>query len=301
MRAPDPFHTEEPINKTTYETIAARLLHLDSPIRVEEHIAQSTRKGKTQYSTLEAKNSTLDGISFIAHNPPRLASQLDGAKDKWGHRALASMKEDPGHWGLKASFGKTVGTGWREIWRADPYRPTTVLKEPGHVDSMMSMRFGNAGSPLSFTALHCALDKANGQCNIHIDEAGFVLGLPEGVALTPDFYGHLMNELLLKTEFRNWLSGLMPNKTAADAVKEAFRRISLNFPSAANRYAGLTQTVNGMHYPRGLSNGLFTAARLLAPVGATVDLYEGDRYKVQATGTILNGNSSITITLGGEW
>ena len=27
------------------------------------------------------------------------------------------MKEDPSHWALKASFGKTVGTGWREPWR----------------------------------------------------------------------------------------------------------------------------------------------------------------------------------------
>ena len=44
-----------------------------------------------------------------------------------------------------------------------------------------------------------------------------------------------------------------------------------------------------------------SAARTLAPIGVTFDLYEGDRYKVQVTGSSLNGDRSIAITLGGEW
>src|SRR5262245_4755741 len=111
--APDPFKTDPPITergKATYDTIAARLAALDPPIRLAEHTAQgkiqysaqSKKKDKTQFSTLEAKDSTLDGINFIAADPARLVRALEGAKDKWGERALASMKEDPDHWALKA-------------------------------------------------------------------------------------------------------------------------------------------------------------------------------------------------------
>src|SRR5215831_9737971 len=115
--APNPFKTdpEKPFKKATYDTIAARLAALDPPIQIENHIAQSEKQNKTQYSTLEAKDSTLDGINFIAVNPKTLAGALQSAKDQWGQKALASMKEDPDHWALKASFGKTIGTGWREV------------------------------------------------------------------------------------------------------------------------------------------------------------------------------------------
>src|SRR5262249_22676113 len=163
----------------------------------------------------------LDGINFVAVNPRTLAGEFQGAKDQWGQKALASMKEDPDHWALKASFGKTIGTGWREVWRPAPYSPpATVLQEPGKADHVIRMRFGTAGISVRFTALHCAVHEIGGQCNIHIDETGFVLALPTGgVALTPDFYDHLMNELKFKTDFRDWLSGKMPNKTAAHIVE----------------------------------------------------------------------------------
>ena len=305
MIAPDPFKTDPPITargKATYKTIAARLAALNPPIFIERHIAQSEKQGKTQFSTLEAKDSTLDGINFMAADPARLVRALEGAKDKWGERALASMREDPEHWALKASFGKTVGTGWREIWREAPYSPpTTELKERDTADNVMRMRFGTAGSAIRFTALHCAVHEIGAQCNIHIDESGFVLALPKGFALTPDLYDHIMNELKWKTDFRDWLSGLMPNKTAEGIVKEVFRRISIIFPNAANSYAGLDKKINSIRRPSGVANGLWTAGRILAPIGATFDVYDTDRFKVQVTGTILNGDRSITITIGGEW
>src|SRR5262245_47277203 len=157
----DPFKTEKPITergKATYQTIAARLAALNPPILLETHIAETETKDKKQVSTLGAKDSTLDGINFIAAKPALLVSELERAKDKWGERALASMREDPDHWALKASLGRTVGTGWREKWREAPYSsPATVLKEPGKADNVMRMRFGTAGSAIRFTALHCAV------------------------------------------------------------------------------------------------------------------------------------------------
>ena len=126
------------------------------------------------------------------------------------------MKEDPEHWALKASFAKTPGTGWREVWREAPYSSAAAVPPaPGKPDSKLSMRFGTAGNPIRFTALHCAVEE-NGRCNVHIDQSGFVLALPKGVALTPDFYDHIMNELKWKTDFRDWLSGMIDETSDAE-------------------------------------------------------------------------------------
>jgi hypothetical protein len=304
MIAPDPFKTETPISEQgmkTYRAIAARLAALHPPIFLEGHIAQSEQQKKTQFSTLESHDSTLDGINFKADKPKVLADAFQRATDKWGASALASMKGDPDHWALKASFGKTIGTGWREEWREAPYVPAAVPAEPGKADNMFRMRFGTAGTPIRFTALHCAVHEIGGQCNVHIDESGFVLALPKGIALTPDLYDHIMNELKWKTDFRDWLSGAMPNATAARIVKEVIRRISINFPNALNGYADLGRRIHSLHRPRGPVDGLLTAGRLLAPLGLTVDVYENDHFKVQVTGAMGGGDRSITITLGGEW
>ena len=305
MIAPDPFKTERPITERgmkTYRAIAARLAALAPPVFIERHIAQSEQQGKTGFSTLETHESTLDGINFKAENPALLAEAFRCAKDKWGAPALASMKENPGHWALKASFGKTIGTGWREVWREAPYNsPGAVPAESGRAGNLFRMRFGTTGTPIRYTALHCAVHEIGGQCNVHVDESGFVLGLPKGVALTPDLYDHIVNELKWKTDFRDWLSGLMPNETAARIVKEVVRRISINFPNALNGYADLSRRVNSIRRPQGPGDLLRTAGRLVAPLGVTADVYENDYFKVQVTGTIAGGDRSITISLGGEW
>lgn len=305
MIAPDPLKTEKPITArgmNTYRAIAARLAALNPPIFIEKHIAASEQPGRTSCSTLEAHESTLDGINFKAGNPKLLAAAFCRARDKWGAPALASMKENPGHWALKASFGKTIGTGWREVWREAPYSsPNAVPAEPGKADSLLRMRFGTAGSPIRFTALHCAVHEIGGQCNVHIDESGFVLALPKGISLTPDLYDHIMNELKWKTDFRDWLSGLMPNETAARIVKEVIRRISINFPSATNNYADLDRRVKSIRRPETPVDVLVTAGKVLAPVGVTADIYENDSFKVQVTGTIAGGDRTVTISLGGNW
>jgi len=286
----------------TYRTIAARLATLNPPIYIARHIAQSEKQGKTGFSSLEAHDSTLDGINFNANDPKLLAAAFHRAKDALGMPALASMKEDPDHWALKASFGKTVGTGWREIWREAPYSPpATVPQQTGKGDNLMRMRFGTAGSPIRFTALHCAVHEIGGQCNVHIDESGFVLAMPKGVSLTPDLYDHIMNELKWKTDFRDWLSGHMPNETAARIVKEVVRRVSFKFPSSANGYADLDRRINSIRRPGTPGDLLLTAGKILAPLGVTADIHENDYFKVQVTGTMAAGDRTITISIGGDW
>lgn len=306
MIAPDPFKTKDPIDERgmrTFRAIADRLANLNPPIYIERHIAQDERQGRTEFSTLEAHNSTLDGINFRAADPKLLASAFDRVQDKWGNPALTSMKEDPGHWALKTSFAATIGTGWREVWREPEYyvASAAVPAEPGNGNNMFRMRFGTAGAKITFTALHCAVHEIGGQCNIHIDESGFVLGLPQGVALTPDLYGHIINELKWKTDFRDWLSGLMPNETAAKIVREVVRRTGLVFPNAANGYADLDRRVNSIRAPQTPLDLVPTAFKLLRPTGLTFDAYDNDRVKVQVTGTIAGGDRSITLSVGGRW
>ncbi len=305
-RAKNPFETKTPMSqlgKATYEAIASRLAQLNPPVVIANHIAETETPGKAkQFSTLQAHDSTLDGVNFVAVNPAVLVRELEHATDKWGERAFASMREDPDHWALKASFGKTVGTGWRETWREAPYRSSAATpSEPGKADNVMRMRFGTAGSAIRFSALHCAVHEIGAQCNFHIDEEGFVLELPFGFGLTPSLYSHFMNELLLKTDFRNWLSGQISNEKAAEFVRSVLRRTSLVFPSAANGFAGLENTLNSIRRPKGLRNGLWTAARIFRPIGFTFDAYETDAFKVQVTGSFVRGDRSITLTLGGEW
>jgi hypothetical protein len=305
--ARDPFKTDPPLTDRgmkTFRAIAARLAtSLHPPIYIEAHIAQSEKEGKTEFSSLESHESTLDGINFKAENPTLLADAFECARDKWGASALTSMKEDPGHWALKASFGKTIGTGFRETWREVPYDPpTTVPAESGKSDNLFKMRFGTAGNPIRFTALHCAVHEIGGQCNIHIDESGFVLGLPSGIALTPDLYDHILNELKWKTDFRDWLSGLMPNHTASLIVKEAIRRIGFQFPNASNGYADLGNRINSVRQIKGLNwDTLRRVGGFVAPLSVTGDLYDGDNVKVQVTGTMAGGDRTIAISVGGNW
>lgn len=302
--ATDPFKTAKPIGpagRKTFDTIEARLARLNPPVVIRDHVALSRKAGETQFSSLVAGDGVLDGISFLAVDPAALERAFDIAQDKSGKKALASMKEDPGHWALKMSFGKTIGTGWREIWRPEPFRSPSVLAIIGSDMQTRSARFGSPKTSVNFTALHCAVDKVNNGCNVHIDSTGFVLELPTGgVALTANVYDHFMNELLLKTEFRDWLVGSISNQKAAYIVGEAIRRLSIVFPNASNEFAGLERTVNNIRRPSTPFELALTAGKLLRPIGITVDLYESDHFKLQVAGTIVDGDRSVTINISGE-
>lgn len=121
------------------------------------------------------------------------------------------------------------------------------------------------------------------------------------VGLTPNLYDHLMNELLLKADFRDWLSGTMPNKEAARSVREVIPHLSFVFPNAANSYTGLDKIINSLRQPRRLSNGFSTARRIPRPIGVIFEVYDNDRFKVRVTGSDVNGERAITITLVDEW
>lgn len=306
MSVKAPFNTKTPVRNSglsTYRIIAARLAAMNPPIIIEEHIAARPTPGdKAEFSTLIAHDSTLDGISFIAVDPKKLASAFDSATDAWGNKALASMKEDPSHWALKASFGKTVGTGWRETWRvAPPQYSAKPEKGPMGFDPSFQIRFGSAGTPVRYTALHCAVEEIGGITNIHIDENGFVLELPWGVSLSPDLYAHTMEELLVKTDLRDWLVGKMPTHSSAHVVREIFRRISFHFPTSANGFAGLNSKIRTLRRPDVPWDAVKSVARFAAPTGMTFDVYGDDKFKVQFSGSLLDGQRTFTITLGGQW
>src|SRR5438067_5129976 len=118
----------------TYDAIVARCADLIPPVDIATHIKPGT---------LRVANNTLDGITFEAVEPADLEAELSGRmkllgagrSPKPGEGALSfdttrgprpanasmiGMKEDPKHWALKASFGATVGEGFREEWRPPP-------------------------------------------------------------------------------------------------------------------------------------------------------------------------------------
>ncbi|MDA1073300.1 MAG: hypothetical protein O3A63_00885, partial [Proteobacteria bacterium] len=300
-----PFNTKKLLTDrefATFRTIADRLLlgNTKPPLVLENHIAQmkdKTQKPEKEISSLRSTNSTLDGIKFDAVDPKALARIFYDMKDSDGNGLLTSMKEDPDHWPLAKSYGKTVGTGWREPWR--PVRMSLTEDLPaqsGHASNLFRMRFGSAGTPMRFTSLHCSVDEVNGHCNIHIDESGFVLALPKGVSLTLDAYDHWANELLLKTEFRDWLMGKTSSETVKKVIAEVIRRISFQFPNASNGYAGLHNKVKSLRRPQHGGDVIKTAWGLAKPTGMTIDAYDKGDFKVQVTGTMHGGDRTITLT-----
>ena len=313
--APDVLKTDPPIStkgKATFRAIADRLMTLNPPLVIEAHIAQTEKQdaanakweGDEQFSTLKAYDAPLDGINFVAVDPKALAKRLDDARDEWGAKTFTSMKEDPKHWALQLSFMATVGTGWREVWRPDPYTPpgSTQEKPTGTGDDTeYRSRFGDAGTPITYTALHCAVHEVGGKCNIHIDKSGFVLGLPKGVSLTFDMYDHIVNELKLKTDFRNWLVGKESNSTAERAFKEVIRRLQFQFPNAANGYAGLSNKIGSLRRPGTPLDAGWQALKFAAPTGVTFDLVDNEHVKVQAHGTWHSGDRTISLSVGGNW
>ena len=301
MIATDPFATEEGISARgmkTYRTIADRLAGLNPKIFIHRHIA--AKQGKTGYSTLKAADSTLDGITFIADDPKLLASAFDRAVDFAGQPFFASMKEYPDQCALSLSFRATKGTGWRETWRAGPFVPASEI--PGSVaPRSLGMRFGTAGHPFRFAALHCAVHEIGGTCNVHIDEAGFVLGLPKGVALTADMYGHIVNELVWKTDINEWLAGKFSSETGKKIVREIFRRVSFNFPNAANGYQGLGGRINSFRRPQTPGDLVVMAVRTALPIGVSVDAWDTKYFTTQGTVAWTDGDITITLSVGGNW
>jgi hypothetical protein len=293
--------------KKTYDAIVARCTDLIPSVDIARHIKPET---------LRVANNTLDGITFQAVDPADLAAEFGGRKKlpnagappkagalafdttrgpRPANASMISMKEDPKHWALKASFGATVGEGFREQWRPPPPSRAALLPTTSYGSDRLSLGFGETGKRLTFTALHAAV--APEICNVHIDERGFVVSTPEGAVVTASFWGHLANELLLKTKFRDWLDGLIGDNAVGAVVVEAVNRVSLRFPDAENRFAGLQGRIDRITGPGDIKG----IGRTLLPIGVSADLIHLRNSTVQANYYWHDGQQTLTISWGGTF
>jgi hypothetical protein len=295
----------------TYDTIVARCKDLTPSVDITQHI---NFKGK-----LKVFDLTLDGITFEPVDAEALTAELSGRMKlppaakltkKEGEGAFAfdatrgprtagasmiSMKEDPDHWALKASFGATVGEGFREEWRPPPTPRPALLPTTSYGSKRISLGFGETGHRLTFTALHAAV--APKECNIHIDERGFVVDTPEGAVVTPTFWGHIANELLLKTKFRDWLKGKVGDNVVGALVVEVVNRLSARFPDAENGFAGLEDKVNRIKGPTDLKG----IGKTLMPIGASLDLVKLKNSTIQTNYYSYDGQRTLTLSWGGTF
>ena len=268
--------------------------------------------------TLRVAKSTLDGITFEAVDPADLEAELSGRMKLPGadkspkpgagafaidttrgprpaNASMTSMKEEPTHWALKASFGATVGVGFREQWQPPPQPRAPLLPTTSYGSQRLSLGFGETGKKLVFTALHAAV--AASICSVHIDERGFVVSTPEGAVVTPTFWGHLANELLLKTKFRDWLDGAIGDNVVGSVVVEVINRLALRFPDAENGFAGLQGKMNritGLTDVKGIGKAFL-------PIGVSADLAQLRNSTVQANYYWHDGQHTLTISWGGTF
>jgi hypothetical protein len=274
-----------------FSQIDDRLRKLSPPILIERHIAAD----KNGDSTLKAFNTVLDGINFKAKNRKDLEDALSKTRDPaTGERAFAGTShEDQSHWGLKLSFAATNGTGMREIWRF-PSLSAGPLTRNSMFDDNFSGNFGTSMSLPDITSLHCAI--TDDVCNIHIDRTGFVLESPMGgMALTPDFVNHILDELVLKTK----LKGVAPAW-----AKSAIDRLSLIYFSSGNNYDRAGPRINQVPLLNNLSR-IPTVGGVLGKVplpGLSVDLIQGQNYTLKVMATCgVHGDCSATVNIGGTF
>ena len=173
----------------TYKKISSRLARLG--IQIEDHIVDG--------SEVKEAATTLDGIKFHPKDSKKLKEALRQAKDSIGRKAFATRWINKiEHKPIALSFAATEGTGFREIWRFPPL-PETKLRVNNSPDwnTNYSSNFGVSMTLPDSTSLHC--DVSEHKCNIHIDEAGFVIEEPSGrVVVTADLFQHTANELVFK-------------------------------------------------------------------------------------------------------
>jgi hypothetical protein len=297
--------------KRTYDAIVARCTGLIPSLNIVKHIKPGT---------LSVANNTLDGIKFEAVDPDALEAELSGRMKlpdagtlpppgdcgslafdttrgpRSANTSMIGMKDDPTNWALEASLGATEGVGFREQWRPPPMPRPALLPTTSYGSKRITLGFGETGKTLTFTALHASVSKKS-RCNIHIDERGFVVATPDGAIVTPTFWGHLANELLLKTKFRDWLNGKIGKNSVGAIVVEAVNRLSLRFPDAENDFAGLEGKVNSIS---GISD-IGGIGKAFLPIGLSADLLHLKNSTVQANYYWHEGQQTITLTWGGTF
>jgi hypothetical protein len=238
-----------------YSEIARRLTDCNPPVKLDDHVAK----------IISIKDTRLDGVNFIARDYKKLIQALKDAKDGAGSPIFAHATiGDPDHWALKASFLATDGTGFREIFRPKLSAPTLADAYAARAMRRYAGQFTENTAVPDLSSLHCAI--SIGECNIHIDETGFVLADESGnPVLDPDFLQHLVNELLFKTYAK---------KILPDGFVD---RVNLILPSSF------------VDYDR---------------VGVSFDLKKTKNYRVTLTGTCsISGDHdcSGTVTVSGRF
>ena len=295
--------------QSTYDAIVLRCRNLIPSIDIEKHIKSGT---------LWVSDNKLDGISFEPVNTSDLLAELGGRmkipgatpipipgsgplafdntrRPRPANASMMSMKEDPDNWALKCSFGATKGEGFREQWRPPPISRDDLLPIARYGSDRISLGFGETGKRLVFTSLHVAVEPK--LCKMHIDERGFVLSVPEGAVVTPTFYGHLVNELLLKSEFRDWLKGKLGDQLLGKIVVGIVNRLSLRFADAENHFAGLSNRVNSISGIQDVGG----IAKAFMPIGASFDIARLRDSTVQANYYSYDGQRTLTVSWGGTF
>jgi hypothetical protein len=296
----------------TYDAIVSRCKNLHPSVDITKHIKPGT---------CEVKSRLVDGINFEAVDPDALEAELSGRMKLPGMEktpspkpgpfsfditrgsrppgaSMFSMQEDPDHWAAKASFGATIGTGFREEWKPVPDIGVPGLPKAKYGSDRLSLGFGELKHQLKFTSLHAAVSKVPPRgCNIHIDERGFMVALPDGVVVTPSSWSHIANELLLQTKFQEWLEGKIGGNIIGDFVVGAVSRLSLRFSDAENGFAGLQGRVNRIN---GLTD-IKGMARTVLPIGLSEDLYYFKNSKVQFNYYWYDDQHTFTLSWGGTF
>lgn len=245
---------------------------------------------------LKEAATTLDGITFHPKDSKKLEEALRQAKHNTGKRVFATRWIDKiEHKPIALSFAETKGTGFREIWRFPPLPETQLrVNTPTSWSNNFSSNFGASMTLPDSSSLHC--DVSEHKCNIHIDEAGFVIEEASGrVIVTADFFQHTVNELLFKT----YLKGAFP-----EWANGFFDRVSLIYPSSGNNYSRMGPRINQVWGLREIKHIPLIGSKLshLPLPGIRVDLIQRQNYKLEANALWgINGNGSITLNFSGTF
>lgn len=244
---------------------------------------------------LKEATTTLDGITFHPKDSRKLEEELRNAKDKTGKRAFATRWINyVEHKPIALSFAATKGAGFREIWRFPPL-PETQLRvhTPAPWNKDFSANFGVSMTLPDSSSLHC--DVSEHKCNIHIDEAGFVIEEPSGrVIVIADLFQHTANELLFKTimkkAFPKWANGI-------------FDRVSLVYPSMGNNFSKMGPRVSQAWGLREINRIPIIGSKLsLVPLpGLQWDIVQRKTYKLEANALWgKDGSGSLTLNFSGS-
>lgn len=220
-----------------YKAIARRLAGLSPAINLDEHIGTKVKVG----------HSTLDGVTFEAKDHKRLEDALRACKDASGGPAFAvGSKDDPSHWALRMSYSRTKGIGFREIWRQYLSDRPLSMQDVMPARERFSMRrfsanFGDRQDLPNLTSLHCAVSPY--ECNIHIDEMGFVMTDAQGnVVVGPNAPRHTGVELLWKTDLQGKVPQWVLDRFSFDipSTPMEFQRLGISFDLVQTKNYKLT-------------------------------------------------------------